>query len=70
VSDQDAKYSDLVEIAKCSGDIRRNYGVVRGALLTAWMAHLATRPRPNLRLRWLIAASGIVYVAWKHWLGW
>jgi hypothetical protein len=33
VSDQDAKVSDLVEIAKRNGDFRKNYGLIVGAFL-------------------------------------
>jgi hypothetical protein len=35
VSDHDAKYAELVEIAKCNGDFRKNYGSWLGALLLA-----------------------------------
>ncbi len=66
MSDQDMKHSDLVEIAKCSGDLKRNYGAMGGALLIAWMAHLTTRSRPILGRGWLIIA---IYTAWRHWLG-
>jgi hypothetical protein len=33
MSDRDATHSDLVEIAKQNGDIRKNYGVIVGAIL-------------------------------------
>jgi hypothetical protein len=33
VSDQNAKNSDLVEIAKRNGDFRKNYGLIIGAFL-------------------------------------
>jgi hypothetical protein len=33
VSDRDATHSDLVEIAKRNGDLRKNYGVLVGAFL-------------------------------------
>jgi hypothetical protein len=33
VSDQEAKNSDLVEIAKRNGDFRKNYGLIIGAFL-------------------------------------
>jgi hypothetical protein len=33
MSDQEAKNSDLVEIAKRNGDFRKNYGLLIGAFL-------------------------------------
>jgi hypothetical protein len=33
MSDQEAKNSDLVEIAKRNGDFRKNYGLITGAFL-------------------------------------
>ena len=71
MSDQDVKYSDLVEIAKCSGDLKKNFGAAGGGLLTAWfawLAHLANRPRPVLRTGWLFAGISALYGAWKLWL--
>ena len=33
MSDQDAKYSDLVEVVKRNGEFKKNYGLLLGALL-------------------------------------
>jgi hypothetical protein len=62
MSDQDGKYSDLVEIAKRNGDFRDNYGPWLGALLY-WLSIKATRPRSFL---WtgLIAAGTVVGGLW------
>ena len=60
----DARYSDLVEIAKCSGDLKKSYGAAVGGLLTgwlAWLAHLANRPQPILRGGWLLAGVSALY---------
>ncbi len=66
VSDQ--VNSDLVEIARRSSDFKKNFGENRGVLLTAWMAHLATRrDRPILRPGWIIALVTAVATAWKYW---
>jgi len=65
VSDQDMKYSDLVEIAKCSGDLKAKYGETKGALLTAWFGHLATRPRSVVRPWWIAAGIATIYGALK-----
>jgi hypothetical protein len=68
VPDQDAKYSDLVVIAKCNGDFKKNYGAAGGGLLMAWfswLAHLANRPQPILRTGWLFAGGSALYGAWK-----
>ena len=45
MSDRDAKYSDLVEIAKRNGDFRKNYGLLIGAFLYLRSIH-AARGRP------------------------
>ncbi len=71
MSEQDARYSDLVEIAKCNGDFKKNYGAAGGGLLMAWLAwlaHLANRPQPILRSGWLFAGASALYGAWKLWL--
>ncbi|WP_454648023.1 hypothetical protein [Bradyrhizobium liaoningense] len=69
MSEQDTRFSDLVEIAKCSGDLKQNYGETKGALLTAWFGHLATRPpRSVVRPWWIAAGIAIVYGALKIWL--
>ena len=71
MSEQDARYSNLVEIAKCSGDLKKSYGAAGGGLLTAWLAwlaHLANRPQPILRGGWLLAGVSALYGAWKLWL--
>ncbi len=44
MSDQDVKYSDLVEIAKRNGDFRKNWGLILGSLLY-WLSIRSTRPR-------------------------
>ncbi|MET4754490.1 hypothetical protein [Bradyrhizobium sp. RT11b] len=65
MSEQDTRFSDLVEIAKCSGDLKQNYGETKGALLTAWfalLAHLANRPQPVLRTGWLVRCLEAVVV--------
>ncbi len=70
MSEQDARYSDLVEIAKCSGDLKQSYGAAGGGLLTAWLAllaHLANRPQPILRIGWLFAGVSALYGLWKLW---
>jgi hypothetical protein len=68
VSDQDMKYSDLVEIAKRSTEFRKSYGPFFGALLTAWLGHLATRSRPILRTGWLVGLASAAAGVWKLWL--
>ena len=71
MSEQDARYSDLVEIAKFSGGLKKSYGAAGGGLLTAWLAwlaHLANRPQPILRGGWLLAGGSALYGAWKLWL--
>lgn len=67
MSDQDAKYSDLAQIAKRSREFSKDYGRNRGALLTAWLAHVATRGQPAVRPGWLIALAGILVSLWKLW---
>ncbi|MCK1745764.1 hypothetical protein IVA80_34630 [Bradyrhizobium sp. 139] len=68
VSEQEMKYSDLVEIARCSSDLKQSYGENKGALLTAFMAYLATRPRSLVRPWWIAAGIAILYGALKLWL--
>lgn len=67
MSDQDARYSDLAQIAKRSKDFSKVYGPNRGAFLTAWLAHVATRGQPVLRPGWLIALAGLLVSLWKLW---
>jgi hypothetical protein len=43
VSDRDAKYSDLVEIAKRNGEFRKNYGPWLGAFLYLRSIQTVTR---------------------------
>lgn len=62
--------SDLVEIAKRSGEFKKDYGATLGALLLAWMGHLATRNRsPFVRSGWLIALGSVMFGAWKSLFG-
>jgi hypothetical protein len=71
VSEQNVKYSDLVEIAKCNGDFKKNCGAAGGGLLMAWLAwlaQLANRPQPILRSGRLFAGVSALYGAWKLWL--
>jgi hypothetical protein len=48
VSDQGVKHSDLVEIAKRSGDFSKNYGRLWGGLLLLSAINAATGRRPFL----------------------
>ena len=48
MSDQDVKHSDLVEIAKRSGDFSKNYGRLWGGLLFLSAMNAATGRRPFL----------------------
>lgn len=57
--------SDLVEIAKRSGEFKKDYGATLGALLMVWMGHLATRSRPVVRSGWLLAVGSMMFGAWK-----
>lgn len=58
--------SDLVEIAKRSSEFKKDYGATLGALLMAWMGHLATRSRPPIvRSGWLLALGSVIFGAWK-----
>jgi hypothetical protein len=44
VSEQNAKHSDLAEIAKRNGEFRKNYGLIIGAFLYLYSVN-ATRAR-------------------------
>lgn len=59
MSHQDAKYSDLVEIAKRNGEFRKNYGPWLGALLY-WLSIRSARPRSFWLRGLLVAAPTIV----------
>ncbi|MCK1485555.1 hypothetical protein IVB25_23400 [Bradyrhizobium sp. 193] len=48
MSDQDAKYSDLVEIAKRSGEFREHYGKWWGGFIQLSFANKAVGRRPFL----------------------
>ncbi len=48
MSDQDAKYSDLVEIAKRTGEFKEHYGKWWGGLIQLSFANKAVGRRPFL----------------------
>ncbi|QPF82221.1 hypothetical protein IC762_20855 [Bradyrhizobium genosp. L] len=48
MSGQDAKYSDLVEIAKRNGDFSKHYGKFWGGLLLLSVVNAAAGRRPFL----------------------
>ncbi|WP_315723148.1 MULTISPECIES: hypothetical protein [unclassified Bradyrhizobium] len=70
MSENNAKYSALVEIAKCSGDLKRNYGANRGALLTLLLAYMITRPVRVMGLASAIVLSSPLWAAKLSWFGW
>jgi hypothetical protein len=57
VSDQEARYSDLVEIAKRNGDFRKNYGPIIGAFLYLRSIN-AARPRSFWGKGLVVAVAG------------
>jgi hypothetical protein len=66
MSDQDAKSSDLVEIAKRNGDFRKNWGLIIGALLYLRSMN-AVRGR-SLWWNWLFfLIPGAVEFLRRHW---
>jgi hypothetical protein len=64
MSDQNVKYSDLVEIAKRNGEFRRNYGLFVGAFLYL-RSISAARSRPFWWASLLAALAG-AYGLWKR----
>jgi hypothetical protein len=60
VPDQDAKHSELVEIAKRSGDFSKHYGKLWGGFIQLSLANAATGRRPFLWGGWLsfVAVAG------------
>jgi hypothetical protein len=67
VSDQEAKSSDLVEIAKRNGEFRKNYGVVIGAFL--YLRSINAARNGSFLWRGMIAALAAAVALWEK-SGW
>ena len=59
MSDWNAKYSDLVEIAKRNGEFKRNYGVFVGAFL--YLRSISAARSPSLWWTSLLAGIAGTY---------
>jgi hypothetical protein len=67
MSDQDAKLSDLVEIARRNGDFRKNWGLIIGAFL--YLRSIgAARGRSFWWKGLVVAVTGVLTISQKH--GW
>jgi hypothetical protein len=65
VSDQDAKYSDLVEIAKRNGDFRKNWGLIVGAFL--YLRSISAARQKFLWWKgWIVFATGVVALMQRY----
>lgn len=64
MSDQDAKYSDLVEIAKRNGEFRKNYGLFVGAFL--YLRSISAARSPSFWWTSLLAAIAGAFGLWAR----
>jgi hypothetical protein len=64
MSDREVTHSDLVEIAKCNGDFRKNYGVLVGAILYLRSIN-AARPRLFWWQTLIAAIAGASGFLWR-----
>lgn len=68
MSDQDVKYSDLVEISKRSGEFSKHYGKLWGGFIHLSHVNAATGRRPFLWGALVTIGLAVLGFALKHFL--